>query len=126
MSTLSKKDSFFSSTSPELDELFSKDILGYTQKELRKLEATLPSANIDESEKEYTIELAVPGMKKEDLNVELRQNVLTISSEKKVEKEEKDEKKNFKQEGGSTFRCCPLICYFFGFLNISFCYNEPC
>jgi HSP20 family protein len=95
MSTLSKKDSFFSTTSPELDELFSKDILGYTKKELSKLESTLPSANIDESEKEYTIELAVPGLKKEELNVELRQNVLTISSEHEEEKEEKDEKRNF-------------------------------
>lgn len=95
MSTLSKKDSFLSTTSPELDELFSKDILGYTKKELSKLESTLPSANIDESEKEYTIELAVPGLKKEELNVELRQNVLTISSEHEEEKEEKDEKRNF-------------------------------
>lgn len=95
MNTPSKKDTFFSTSSPELDELFSKDFLGYTKKELSKLEATLPSANIDESEKEYIIELAVPGLKKEDLNVELKQNVLTISSEQKEEKEEKDEQKNF-------------------------------
>lgn len=95
MSTFIKKDPFISATDPELDHLFSRDILGYTKKELNKLETTLPSANVDETEKEYTIELAIPGIRKDDLNVELRRNVLTISSEKKEEKEEKDEKKNY-------------------------------
>ena len=95
MSTISKKDPFISAIDPELDQLFSRDILGYTNKELSKLETTLPSANVDETDRDFTIELAIPGVKKEDLNVELRRNVLTISSEKKEEKEEKDEKKNY-------------------------------
>jgi HSP20 family protein len=95
MNTYSKKDPFISQEDHELDQLFSRDILGYTKKELSSLESTLPSANVDETEKDYTIELAIPGMKKEDLNVELRRNVLTISSEKRNEKEEKDDVKNY-------------------------------
>jgi HSP20 family protein len=36
------------------------------------------------------VELAAPGKKKEDFNIELEDNVLTISSEARSEKEEKD------------------------------------
>jgi HSP20 family protein len=50
---------------------------------------TLPSVNVKENDNEYTVELAAPGMKKEDFQIELNNNVLTIRSEWKDEKEEK-------------------------------------
>ena len=56
-------------------------------------ETTLPSVNIKDNHKSFDLELAVPGYKKEDLNVNVKDNVLTISSEKKHESEE--EKKGF-------------------------------
>lgn len=49
----------------------------------------LPSANVIEGEKEFKIELAAPGMKKDEFKVEINNGQLTISSEKKDEKEEK-------------------------------------
>lgn len=55
--------------------------------------STLPAANIKHSDKDIKIDVAVPGFKKEDLNIDLEDNVLTISSEKKSEHEE--EKKNY-------------------------------
>lgn len=48
----------------------------------------VPSANITESEKEYLIELAAPGLTKKDFKVETDNGVLTISAEKKEEKKE--------------------------------------
>lgn len=48
----------------------------------------VPSANITESEKEYLIELAAPGLSKKDFKVEMDNDVLTISAEKKEEKKE--------------------------------------
>jgi len=51
---------------------------------------TLPAVNIREEEKEFVLELAVPGMKKEDFNIEVDDNVLTISMERKDEHEESD------------------------------------
>ncbi len=54
---------------------------------------TVPAVNISETENEYMVEMAAPGMKKSDFNINLDDKVLTISSEKKEEKEEKD--KNF-------------------------------
>ena len=51
---------------------------------------TLPAVNIREEEKEFVLELAVPGMKREDFNIEVDDNVLTISMERKDEHEESD------------------------------------
>lgn len=56
-------------------------------------EMTIPAVNIKDNAKHYTLELALPGFKKEDLNVHVQDNVMTISSEKKKESEE--EKKGY-------------------------------
>lgn len=49
---------------------------------------TLPAVNIREGEKDFTLELAVPGRNREDFNIEVDENVLTISMEVQDEKEE--------------------------------------
>ena len=54
---------------------------------------TVPSVNIRETEKEFFVELAAPGLTKKDFFVALENGLLTISTEKKVEKEEIE--KNF-------------------------------
>ncbi len=43
---------------------------------------TVPAVNIAENETDYTVEVAAPGMKKNDFKINLERNVLTISSEK--------------------------------------------
>ncbi|TDO94746.1 HSP20 family protein [Halanaerobium saccharolyticum] len=48
-------------------------------------------ADIKESDEEYTIEAEMPGMKKEDINLEINDDYLTISAEHQEEKEEKNE-----------------------------------
>lgn len=52
-----------------------------------------PLANILEHPDSFELDLAAPGLKKEDFKIHLEQNVLTISSEKTDEKEE--ETKNY-------------------------------
>jgi HSP20 family protein len=47
--------------------------------------AKIPAVNISESETGYHIDLAAPGLKKEDFKISLDKNVLVISSEKKNE-----------------------------------------
>lgn len=49
---------------------------------------SMPAVNIREDEKRYLLDLAVPGMDKKDLKIEINEDVLTISSEHKEEKEE--------------------------------------
>ncbi|MCS6820030.1 MAG: Hsp20/alpha crystallin family protein [Chitinophagales bacterium] len=54
---------------------------------------TMPAANIAETDKEYSIELAVPGFKKEEFKIKVDKDVLTISAES--ESETKEEKKEY-------------------------------
>lgn len=51
-----------------------------------------PSVNISETEEGFGLELAAPGLNKEDFKVNLDNNVLTISAELRNENEEKSEK----------------------------------
>lgn len=50
-----------------------------------KLVSRTPAVNIAENDNEFHIELAIPGLKKEDFKINLDKNVLTISAEKKAE-----------------------------------------
>jgi len=49
-----------------------------------------PKVDILETEKAYEIHLAIPGVNKEDFKIDLNENRLTISGERKFSKEKKD------------------------------------
>lgn len=51
-----------------------------------------PSVDITENEKEFLIKAELPGIKKDDIKIQLHNGILTISGERKVEK--KDEKEH--------------------------------
>lgn len=51
-----------------------------------------PLVDITEDEKEYVVKAEVPEMKKEDIKLNVHDDVLTISGERKYEKEEKGKK----------------------------------
>lgn len=65
-----------------------------------KANATAPAINVFESEKEYKVELAAPGMTKEDFNVRIDDdNNLVITMEKKIDtKEEKKDGRYLRRE----------------------------
>jgi HSP20 family protein len=65
--------------------------------ELSIVSAFTPSVNTREGEYAYHIEVDLPGVKKDDIHVDLKDNVLTISGERKTKKEVK-EKAYYKQE----------------------------
>ena len=49
---------------------------------------SLPAVNIREDEKSFYLDLAVPGMNRNDLKIEVKDDVLTISSEQKEDNKE--------------------------------------
>ncbi len=49
----------------------------------------MPAVNIKNNENEFEIELAAPGLKKEDFNIEVKENELKLSVNKSSENEEK-------------------------------------
>lgn len=75
---------------PNIFDDFFKDI--WNENQHKSGAATfLPSTNVWESEKQFNIELSAPGFNKEDIKVEVEENLMTISGEHKAE-EEKTEK----------------------------------
>ncbi len=59
---------------------------------------TLPSVNIVEDKGTFKIELAAPGLAKEDFKIALEKNILTISAEKKSENKEEEKGKFVRKE----------------------------
>jgi HSP20 family protein len=68
-----------------------------------------PVTDLAASDKEYTVTIEVPGAKKDDIKIEVVDNIMTISGEKK-QKEEEKEKDFYRQERyyGSFKRVIPL------------------
>ena len=81
-----KNQPFFSDI---FDNLFEKEFNPMIWKGLN----TMPSTNIIEKKDSYLLEIAIPGLEKEDFKINLENNILTISSEKENEKVE--EEKNY-------------------------------
>jgi len=52
-----------------------------------------PAVNILETDDNFQIELAAPGLAKEDIKIDVEQDILKISAKKTTEKEGKEEKK---------------------------------
>lgn len=50
-----------------------------------RLVSRVPAVNIAETDGDFQIELAVPGLKKEDFKINVDKNILSISAEKKSE-----------------------------------------
>lgn len=70
----------------------SRDLLDWNNSNFSETTTSLPAVNIKETDEQFEVEMAAPGMSKEDFQIELNNNLLTISSEKRKEHEgtEKD------------------------------------
>lgn len=69
----------------------------------RMANTTSPAINVAESENDYRIELAAPGMNKEDFNIQLdADNDLVINMEKKVDNKENDKVHYIRREFSYT------------------------
>lgn len=62
-----------------------------------------PAVNIKENTKDFKIEVAIPGMSKENFNINIDNDTLTISAEKEDEKNEKDERYTRKEYSYGSF-----------------------
>ena len=64
---------------------------------------TVPSVNIRETDQEFFVELAAPGLNKKDFKIAIENGMLTISAEKKLEKEEKEKEFTRKEFSYTNF-----------------------
>lgn len=80
-----------------LDDVLGKDLLNPSA-ESGNVGFNVPAANIQEFEDKFVLDLAAPGKSKKDLNIELDNDVLTISSEKEDKNEDKTNDSFTRQE----------------------------
>lgn len=65
--------------------------------------ADLPAVNVKENKKEFKLEISAPGFEKDDIALNVENNVLTISAKKEMKNEEKGEdEKVLRQEFTSS------------------------
>jgi len=80
------------------DRFFGSELEEWNRNNFSTTNTTLPSVNIKENKDAFEVEVAVPGFEKSDFNIELNNDVLTISSEKEIKNEVKEGEKITKQE----------------------------
>jgi HSP20 family protein len=80
------------------DDFFTRDLTGWGLNNSSETNTTIPAVNIRETNDNFEVEMAAPGMSKEDFKVELDGNQLTISSERKKEQQETDEQHRYSRQ----------------------------
>jgi len=86
-----------------MDEFFGGDIFDSVNRS-SSIGNSLPAVNVKETDKGFQLEVAAPGMKKEDFKIELDNNILGISSEMKQEKNEAQDKYTRREFSFKSFR----------------------
>ncbi len=81
----------FSNQMPSLfDRFFENDLFDWSNRNFSSTNTTLPAVNIKEDDEGFEVEMSAPGFDKKDFKIELNNDLLTISSEKKNENETKE------------------------------------
>lgn len=87
-----------------MDNLFSRDLMDWSTSNFSNTNTTIPAVNIKETDDDFQIEVAAPGMDKKDFKINLDNNQLMISSERKSNVKEKDENYTRKEFSYQSFQ----------------------
>lgn len=82
MSTIMRKSGMLPSTS-FIDDFLSRNIFDWS--DWTSEGSSVPKVNIEEASNEFKVEMAAPGMRREDFHIELDNDMLTISAESQDE-----------------------------------------
>jgi HSP20 family protein len=97
--TLAKRNGSLLNPLPMLfDDFFNADLFNWGNSNFSNTNTTIPAVNIKETAENYEVEVAAPGMTKNDFKVELDGNMLTISSERTNQQEENENERYSRKE----------------------------
>lgn len=85
-----------------LENIFESELPTFLHNEWNKL--STPSVNIKETKDAYQLHVVVPGFVKENFNIKVEDNLLTISAEAKEEKPEEGEKLTRREFTAQSFK----------------------
>lgn len=88
--SLIRRNELFPRMTSLFDDLFADDGRNWGFNNFSATNTTLPAVNIKETGENFEVEMAAPGMNKQDFKVELDGNQLTIRSEKESREEQKE------------------------------------
>ena len=86
------------------NQLFNRELVDWNNAGFSSDDSTLPAVNILEDDNRIQIEVAAPGMKKEDFKIDLENNRLTVSAEVSTENSESGERYSRKEFSYRSFR----------------------
>ena len=72
------------------DDFLTRDLWDRRLGNVYESGSSMPAVNIRETDNEFAVDVAAPGMKKDDFKIELDNNMLTISSEREQQEEKKE------------------------------------
>jgi HSP20 family protein len=85
------------------EDFFNKPLLDLFDGGFSSRLKNVPAVNITERKDDYLVSMAAPGLKKEDFKIAMDGNLLTISSEKEEENEEKEGRYTRQEYSYSSF-----------------------
>lgn len=80
------------------DDFFTRDLSDWGSRGFSNTQTSIPAVNIIENYDSFHVEMAAPGMDKEDFLIELDNEYLTISSKKEVRNELRENEQYTRRE----------------------------
>lgn len=87
-----------------IDDLFNMDTFPAVTSSNFNTNVSTPKVNIRETKDDYFVDMAVPGFKKEDFNIDLDNDALSISAEQKVDDENTEDNFTRREFGYASFK----------------------
>lgn len=98
MSIVKRNGWLFDEMSTLFNDFLTRDLWNWGLGNNSSTNTTIPAINVKETNDNFEVEVAAPGMGKKDFKVELNGNMLTISSEKRNEWQETENEKYSRRE----------------------------
>ena len=91
MSLIKRNRNSFSAIPALVDDFLGRELFNWDNSHFSATQTTVPAVNIKESANAIEVEVAAPGMEKQDFKIQLNDNTLVISSQKEHNEEKQEE-----------------------------------
>jgi len=98
MSIVKRNNNDLWNTPTLFNDFFNRDLWDWGMRNNSTTNTSIPAVNIRETAEAFEVEVAAPGMNKDDFRIELDNNVLTISSERESRNDEKEGERYARRE----------------------------